>query len=308
MRYKKYVGFPLVVIVVASLWFISKYKDVYKEEIEFNVNFINVPEDIVVNSTINQILIPVEISASGFTLIWEKTFGHRLNLDFKKNTYSRNDSLFFNPSKSLKNMKRSKEISYEILNVEDQEIPINVKRFDSKRVPLVNDFKIEYSSNFVPLREPAFTQDSVTVTGNDTAVAGLKEIRVAGKPIIVSDSITSINVNLNEKYPDLRFENPNVALTIVSTQMTEGSIESYVQLINAPINLEVKLIPEKVTVVYSTPIAQFDKINDSDVRVIVDYKQVNDLNTAIVPEVRLNNENMISSRILPKQIQVLTIK
>ncbi|WP_405377363.1 hypothetical protein [Nonlabens sp. Asnod3-A02] len=308
MRYKKYVGFPLVVIVVASLWFISKYKDVYKEEIEFNVNFINVPEDVVVNSTVNQLKIPVEISASGFTLIWEKTFGNRLNLDFKKNTYSRNDSLFFNPSKSLKNMKRSKEISYEILNVEDQEVSIDVKRFDSKRVPLVNEFKIEYSSNFVPLKEPAFTLDSVTVTGNDTAVAELKEIRVTGKPIIVSDSITSININLNEKYPDLRFENPNISLTIAATQMTEGSIESYVQLINAPSNVEVKLIPEKVTVVYSTPIAQFDKIDNSDVRVIVDYNKVNDLNTAIIPEVRLINSNMVSSRILPKQIQVLTIK
>ncbi|WP_405369462.1 hypothetical protein [Nonlabens sp. Asnod2-A12] len=308
MRYKKYVGFPLVVIVVASLWFISKYKDVYKEEIEFNVNFINVPEDVVVNSTVNQLKIPVEISSSGFTLIWEKTFGNKLNLDFKKNTYSRNDSLFFNPSKSLKNMKRSKEISYEILNVEDQEVSIDVKRFDSKRVPLVNEFKIEYSSNFVPLKEPAFTLDSVTVTGNDTAVAELKEIRVTGKPIIVSDSITSININLNEKYPDLRFENPNISLTIAATQMTEGSIESYVQLINAPSNVEVKLIPEKVTVVYSTPIAQFDKIDNSDVRVIVDYNKVNDLNTAIIPEVRLINSNMVSSRILPKQIQVLTIK
>ena len=308
MRYKKYIGFPLVVIAVASLWFISKYKDIYKEEIEFNVSFINVPEDVIVSSTVSQLKIPVEISASGFTLIWEKTFGHRLNLDFKKNTYSRNDSLFFNPSKSLKNMKRSKEISYDILNVEDQEISIDVKRFNSKKVPLVNDFEIEYSSNYVALKEPAFTMDSITVTGNDNAVDALQEIRVTGKPIIVSDSLTTISVNLNESYPDLRFENPNITLAITATQMTEGSIESYVQLINAPSDVEVKLIPEKVTVVYSTPIAQFDKIKDSDVKVIVDYNQINDLNMAVLPEVILSNANMVSSRVMPKQIQVLTIK
>lgn len=308
MRYKKYIGFPLVVIAVASLWFISKYKDVYKEEIEFNVSFINVPEDVVISSTVNELKIPIEISASGFTLIWEKTFGHSLHLDFKKNTYSRNDSLFFNPSRSLKNMKRSKEISYEILNIEDQEISIDMKRFDSKRVPLVNNLKIEYSSNYVAIRDPAFTVDSVTVTGNDAAVAALKEIKVSGEPIMVKDSITSINVNLNESYPDLRFNNAHVTLSIIATEMTEGSVESYVHLINAPIDAEIKLIPEKVTVVYSTPIAHFDKIKDSDVRVIVDYKQVNDLNTSIIPEVKLMNPNMVSSRISPKQIQVLTIK
>lgn len=308
MRYKKYIGFPLVVIAVASLWFISKYKDIYKEEINFNVSFINVPEDIIVNSTAAQMNIPVEISASGFTLIWEKTFGRGIHLDFKKNTYTRNDSLFFNPQKSVKNMKRSKELSYEILNVDDQEVFVNIKRFNSKMLPLKNDLVIEYSANFVSLRTPSFKMDSIMVTGNDDVVASLKEIKVTGKPIVIADSLTTVTINLNEIYPNLKFNDSNIIMTIAATQMTEGSIEAKVRLINAPQDLEIKLIPENVVVVYSTPISHFDKIKDKDIEVIVDYNQIDDLNMAIIPAVNLLNENIASYRMSPKQIQVLTIK
>ena len=308
MRYKKYIGFPLVVIAVASLWFISKYKDIYKEEINFNVSFINVPEDIIVNSTAAQMNIPVEISASGFTLIWEKTFGLGIHLDFKKNTYTRNDSLFFNPQKSVKNMKRSKELSYEILNVDDQEVFVNIKRFNSKMLPLKNDLVIEYSANFVSLRTPSFKTDSIMVTGNDDVVASLKEIKVTGKPIVIADSLTTVTINLNEIYPNLKFNDSYIIMTIAATQMTEGSIEAKVRLINAPQDLEIKLIPENVVVVYSTPISHFDKIKDKDIEVIVDYNQIDDLNMAIIPAVNLLNENIASYRMSPKQIQVLTIK
>ena len=308
MRYKKYIGFPLVVIAVASLWFISKYKDIYKEEINFNVSFINVPEDIIVNSTAAQMNIPVEISASGFTLIWEKTFGRGIHLYFKIFTYTINDSLFFNPQKSVKNMKRSKELSYEILNVDDQEVFVNIKRFNSKMLPLKNDLVIEYSANFVSLRTPSFKMDSIMVTGNDDVVASLKEIKVTGKPIVIADSLTTVTINLNEIYPNLKFNDSNIIMTIAATQMTEGSIEAKVRLINAPQDLEIKLIPENVVVVYSTPISHFDKIKDKDIEVIVDYNQIDDLNMAIIPAVNLLNENIASYRMSPKQIQVLTIK
>ena len=161
MRYKKILSFLLVVVVVASLWFISKYKDIYREEIIFDISFINIPNSLILLENSKEIQIPLEIQASGLTLIWEKIFGHSLELDLEKNTYLRNDSLFFNSTKSLKNMRKIKSRSYDIVGVDDQELFLNFRKYATKKIPLKNSLTAEYTNNYYPLSDPFFNIDSV---------------------------------------------------------------------------------------------------------------------------------------------------
>lgn len=104
MKYKSIVGFVLVVCVVATLWFISKYKDAYKEEVSLNISFRNVPNYLVLDTDYKQINLPVEIRASGFILIWKNIWVSG-RIRFSENTYARNDSLYFNSSQSIKKIK-----------------------------------------------------------------------------------------------------------------------------------------------------------------------------------------------------------
>ena len=309
MKYKRIIGFFLVVVVVASLWFISKYKDVYKEEVIFNVSFINVPNSLTLDDSSKQLNVPVEISATGFTLIWEKIFGHRVELGFKENTFSRNDTLYFNPTRSIKNIKRSNTLSYEILSADDLDIPIEFKRFKSKKVPVINKVALDYTLNYLAVKEPYFQIDSVTITGNDVRVNALQELVITrDSKLLIKDSLTTLEIDLKEIDRELDFEPPILSLRVEATQMTEGKINIPVRLLNVPVDQQVKLIPDNVQVVYSTAVANFNQIKAQDISVFINYELIEQLNIAVIPEIEISNDKIISYRINPKQVQVLTIK
>ena len=252
MRYKKILSFLLVVVVVASLWFISKYKDVYREEIIFDISFINIPNSLILLENSKEIQIPLEIQASGLTLIWEKIFGHSLELDLEKNTYLRNDSLFFNSTKSLKNMRKIKSRSYDIVGVDDQELFLNFKKYATKKIPLKNSLTAEYTNNYYPLSDPFFNIDSVIITGNDAKVKELVVFDVKKKSkVIIKDSVTKFSIKLKEIDPELNYNPEEIELTYKATQVTEGTYDIKLKLINNSNDYEIKIIPDTIEVIFS---------------------------------------------------------
>jgi hypothetical protein len=309
MKYKSIVGFVLVVCVVATLWFISKYKDAYKEEVLLNISFRNVPNYLVLDTDYRQINLPVEVRASGFILIWKKIFGYKVELDFTENTYSRNDSLFFNSSQSIKKIKRSKTLSYEVLSTDDLDIFLRYQRFKSKKVPITHNINLEFTQNYVAIKKPYFQQDSVVITGNDDKVNALSEFLVSrDSKLIIKDSLTILEIDLKEMDSDLSFDPEQLRFTVEATQMTEGTIDVPVSLINKPPDYKVKLIPDNIQVVFSTAVSNFNEITANDFLISVNYELIDDLNISATPKVELLNKRIVSYRINPKKVQVLTIK
>jgi hypothetical protein len=309
MKYKSITGFLLTVVVVAGLWFVSKYKDIYTEEVFFKIVFINVPKQLVLETSATNFKIPAEVSASGFTLIWEKIFDQRIALDFNDNTYMRNDSLFFNPSKSIKNIKEDEGIAFNILNVDDLEIPLEYRRFMSKKVALVNNIKINYQMNYSPIKPPYFQIDSVTVTGNDKKVGELEQLVIdTGKTLNIKDTLTSIAIDLKQVDASLNYLPKKILLTVEAMQMTEGKVEVPVKLINTPVDQRVKLIPNSVQVIYTSAVANFNEITASDFNIAINYQDIRDSNVAVQPLADTKNDKIISYRITPAQVQVITIK
>ena len=309
MRYKKILSFLLVVVVVASLWFISKYKDVYREEIIFDISFINIPNSLILLENSKEIQIPLEIQASGLTLIWEKIFGHSLELDLEKNTYLRNDSLFFNSTKSLKNMRKIKSRSYDIVGVDDQELFLNFRKYATKKIPLKNSLTTEYTNNYYPLSDPFFNIDSVIITGNDAKVKELVVFDVKKKSkVIIKDSVTKFSIKLKEIDPELNYNPEEIELTYKATQVTEGTYNIKLKLINNSNDYEIKIIPDTIEVIFSSPVAKFETIDKEDFDIFINYDKVDDLNMSVIPEIRVKNSDVISYRISPSQVQILTIK
>ena len=309
MRYKKILSFLLVVVVVASLWFISKYKDIYREEIIFDISFINIPNSLILLENSKEIQIPLEIQASGLTLIWEKIFGHSLELDLEKNTYLRNDSLFFNSTKSLKNMRKIKSRSYDIVGVDDQELFLNFRKYATKKIPLKNSLTAEYTNNYYPLSDPFFNIDSVIITGNDAKVKELVVFDVKKKSkVIIKDSVTKFSIKLKEIDPELNYNPEEIELTYKATQVTEGTYNIKLKLINNSNDYEIKIIPDTIEVIFSSPVAKFETIDKEDFDIFINYDKVDDLNMSVIPEIRVKNSDVISYRISPSQVQILTIK
>jgi hypothetical protein len=163
--------------------------------------------------------------------------------------------------------------------------------------------------NYLAVKEPYFQVDSVTITGNDVKVNALQELVITrDSKLLIKDSLTTLEIDLKEIDRELNFEPPTLNLRVEATQMTEGKINIPVRLLNVPANLQVKLIPDNVQVVYSTAVTNFNEIKAQDISVFINYDLIEQLNIAVIPAIEISNDKIISYRINPKQIQVLTIK
>jgi hypothetical protein len=217
--------------------------------------------------------------------------------------------LFFNPTRSIKKIKRSNTLSYEILSADNLDIPIQFKRFKSKKVPVVNKIDLDYTLNYLAVKKPYFQKDSVTITGNDVKVDALYELVITrDSKLTIKDTLTTLEIDLKKIDPELNFEPQMLTLHVEATQMTEGKINIPVRLLNAPIGQQVKLIPDNVQIVYSTAVSNFDQIKAQDISVSINYDLIEELNIAVIPAIEIRNDKIISYRVNPKQVQVLTIK
>ncbi len=80
-----------------------------------------------------------------------------------------------------------------------------------------------------------------------------------------------------------------------------------VELLNVPPSSVVKLLPESVTIIYTTTVEDFENISELDFRATIDYKSLEGNNVSINPDIELLSPKIKGYRIREKIIQVLTI-
>ena len=145
--------------------------------------------------------------------------------------------------------------------------------------------------------------------GNDAKVKELVVFDVKKKSkVIIKDSVTKFSIKLKEIDPELNYNPEEIELTYKATQVTEGTYNIKLKLINNSNDYEIKIIPDTIEVIFSSPVAKFETIDKEDFDIFINYDKVDDLNMSVIPEIRVKNSDVISYRISPSQVQILTIK
>ncbi len=211
LKHRKIGGFLLILAGSAILWFVSRYKDVYQDRATVNVEWVNVPKKIILNSERETTRFDAYVKDRGFTLLWHQFDSYDIELDFVKFTFERNDSIFFNPSVLLDNI-NEQSTNVNIVRTSNSDLFIPVKRIQKKKVVLVKDFEVLYSSNFQPLEVMGFSPDSVNIYGNEEALAQVKQLNITSKPLEVKDSLTIWEFNLSAQFEKLSFDQALVIL------------------------------------------------------------------------------------------------
>jgi hypothetical protein len=306
LKHRKIGGFILILAGSAILWFVSRYKDVYQDIATVNVQWVNVPKKIILDSQRETTLFNAFVKDRGFTLLWHQFDSYDIELDFVKFTFERNDSIFFNPSVLLDNI-NEQSTGINIVRTSKSDVFIPVKRVKRKKVALIKGFEVVYSSNFQPIEILGFTPDSVTIYGNEKELEKVKHLSITSKTVEVKDSLTIIDFNLSAQFDKLKFDQASVSYKIRSAEMTEGMVSIPIELLNVPQSSVVKLLPENVTITYSTTVEDFENISELDFRATIDYKSLDGNNVSINPDIKLLSPKIKGYRMREKIVQVLTI-
>lgn len=307
MRRKKVSGFLVILVGVTILWFISKYKNVYEEEVAVEVQWKQIPEDIQVNEDTETIVFNPRLRQRGFKLMTNKLFKPTLELDFNQFTFSRNDSIFFNPYLELEDLKKvHRELSIQEVNNEDFHIPAT--RFERKKVPLVSNFEIKYTNNFKSKQPYRLGRDSVNLYGKKELLDKLDSLVIYSEPILINDTLLQRKIDLKLPINGIKSDVDQVEVIFKAMEVTEGSFIMPVNVESKPTDSFVKVIPETVTVIYQAAVDNFESITTKDFKVLLDLKNVKESSKVMVPEIIFDSDLIYHARLKEEAVQVLIVK
>ncbi|TSA28045.1 MAG: YbbR-like domain-containing protein [Ignavibacteriales bacterium] len=263
---KKVVTISLIAIFSIGLWISVALSEVYITTVEIPVRFTDLPKNYAVGSTsVDNVYL--QVKGKGWELAKLKLVGDtEFNISVHRRTSKYRSDLnnFIDANPWLAS-------SFQVLEIAPAQIEYEIERIGSKRVPVVQNLKIDFKPGFGPASKIKIEPGTVEISGPANLLQKIDAIKTEFR------EFTDINDNVKLVLP---LDVPD-GITIPKT---ECSIEFEVQKIvdktfesilietrNVPPNKELILYPAKINVVLRGGINKLGRLTNDSIKVYVDF-------------------------------------
>ena len=262
--------FLFFVFISFSFWISTKLSNSYTIEQIFNIEWINIPESIVISE--NNKKLNTSITASGVEIILYRLFNNNLKIDLIQANFEL-DYLSLN----LENQKfliQQQLYSNTLLNqITPSLVKIKFSRLSEKKIPIIPKTRINLRAGYLTDSNVISKPDCIIVRG----------------PKILLDSIyyaETITYNQEDVYKSIskkinlspiegvNFSKDFVDIELSVSRYSEKEFNIPIELINQPEGVKVKLFPPMTKVRATIPMSVIGNIRVSDFRLIADYNQI----------------------------------
>ena len=262
--------FLFFVFISFSFWISTKLSNSYTIEQIFNIEWINIPESIVISE--NNKKLNTSITASGVEIILYRLFNNNLKIDLIQANFEL-DYLSLN----LENQKfliQQQLYSNTLLNqITPSLVKIKFSRLSEKKIPIIPKTRINLRAGYLTDSNVISKPDCIIVRG----------------PKILLDSIyyaETITYNQEDVYKSIskkinlspiegvNFSKDFVDIELSVSRYSEKEFNIPIELINQPEGIKVKLFPPMTKVRATIPMSVIGNIRVSDFRLIADYNQI----------------------------------
>jgi len=301
----------LACIALASfLWFLNALEKHYTDHITIPVKYVNLPKNKDLTGKLPEKL-DLTVDAFGYTLLQYKlnlAFSP-LILDVNELTNNYLENLFLSKYSISTNAFKgqfAKQINseIEIISIRPDTISFKVSRTIGKMIKVHPVIKATFAREFILQKLPVAKPESILVLGPEEILDTLNEIKT--RPLELKNlsqtTVSEAHINLP---PELKSEVSKVSVQIAVEQSTEAKFEIPILIINQPDTLLITTFPSKVKVLCKIGISQYNKLNNSSFKAIIDYSRA----TAILSKlpVILGNppENILSLDYFPREVDYI---
>lgn len=271
----------LFFLICSSLfWFIITLNKTYELTVAIPIEYSNVPPEIEFTTELpNSFSVKLKDKGTSMLSYQYKEFDPVVINFSEYSVYSNSNSWSIPTTTHFeKFVKKQINQSSLILNYYPEEIVIEKKLLDSKRVkvkPLVN----------INLQKQYFLCDSIFTYPDSITLYGYKEI-LDTLHYVYTQEYTSeklkdtLKATLQLDLPNHCKANPNIINVMAPIEFyTESAIDLSIRVRNLPNNIVVKTIPEKLNVSFLVGLSKYKDIRPSDFILSIDYESLRQSNT-----------------------------
>lgn len=305
LKNRKLNVFLLFLLLSFTILIFTKLSKQYTNTIVFNINKVNVPQEVVIlndsNTTLN-----ITLKTHGFG--WLKYYFKKpsINVDFELDAYKTPTRYVWAKTKSYLNSTQfSKQV--ELLNIKPDTL---VFRYDVnmvKKVPVILNAHIEFSPGYDVFGAVKTNPDSVIVVGAKELVSKVKKIETDLFKLndVKANISQSVILKLPQKNKGLQFSAKSVTVEAIVEKFTEGTLKIPVNIVNVPEGLSLNYFPKFVNVTYYTSLNNFSNITSKDFKLVCDYNKVTPAQSFLTPELIKIPETVKSAKINQQRIEFI---
>ena len=262
--------FLFFVFISFSFWISTKLSNSYTIEQIFNIEWINIPESIVISE--NNKKLNTSITASGVEIILYRLFNNNLKIDLIQANFEL-DYLSLN----LENQKfliQQQLYSNTLLNqFTPSLVKIKFSRLSEKKIPIIPKTRINLRAGYLTDSNVISKPDCIIVRGPKILLDSIYYAEtIAYNQEDVYKSISK-KINLSP-IEGANFSKDFVDIELSVSRYSEKEFDIPIELINQPEGVKVKLFPPKTKVRATIPMSVIGNIRVSDFRLIADYNQI----------------------------------
>jgi hypothetical protein len=309
---QKLLTFGFFLLVAALLWFFNALNKEYYTDLVIPVKFINLPDNKLQVGEAETSLI-VNVSALGYQVIDYKTSSiSPVLVDFKKigliPASGRKNSYYILTSSMRDELSLVLGHNLRINKIRPDSLIVELVKVVSKKVPVKQNFKIEFRKQFMLSDSVKFVPDSVVIKGKESILdtIGAVYTEITDLNDIHDSSWFEIKLKLIK---GVEFKENKVNCLIKAEQFTELEFKLPVYILNEPLGYSVKLFPSEVKVVCNVGFNNYHNITGDQFRIVADYFEIEKSKKARVLLI-LNKKplNVSNVRIYPQSVDYIIEK
>ncbi|QAA80397.1 YbbR-like domain-containing protein [Aequorivita sp. H23M31] len=306
---KRKVKLFLFFLLVASIfWVLTKFSREFTASMVAKIHYINLPDTAALAHN-NPQGITYDLTANGFEILFYKFKKPALEVDVAK-YYEEDENGFTISRNELGSQLGAKFNKYmEIKNLPADGIKIKLDPIVLKKVKVEPKFEIGFKDGFKPIDSIKVKPDSITISGPEGVLKKISGVPTNLLSLKDVDRSISETVEINPPTQEIVKINPSkVLIEWPVAEFSQGKFTLPVEVINLPPGVELKLVPERVTVTFDISVNQFSSVSRENFRVICDYSKRNDKENFMLPILAKKPEGAVNIVFDPKKVDFFVFK
>ena len=300
--------FLLFLFVAAFIWFLSKYSRDFMASVVVKIEYVNVPPGVVVTEK-NKKYISLDLITSGFDFLFYKINNPVIYVDIGA-YYTLDETTLLIPPEDFKRLLIN-QLNNDVLikDISINKFEIFLDTLDIKKVKVTLRENITFAEGYKPFGAHRIIPDSIKISGPAHQLDTLNEIFTSLLSIsnVAEDIATTITLTtaLGE---NLTFEKNEVVVNCQVKEFTQKSLLIPLTLKNLPTPLKIKLLPENIAVVFEVSVENFNKIDESDFLIEIDYDRKNEEENYMIPQLIKFPETVLNIELRQEKVNYLIFK
>lgn len=289
-------------------WVLTKFSKDFTSTMRAKIQYENIPETAALAENNTQ-EITFDLTANGFEILFYK---------FKKPTilvpvgkyYTKEENGFkLGKTELLRMVSSNFNRNLAINNLSVDELDVSLDPIVLKKVKVIPKTNIQYKVGFKAVDSVRVSPDSVTISGPSSSLNDIHTI--VTELISLQDVENNISESVNVKTENKEIVSVNPAAVKVQLKVAEfsqGKFTLPVEVINLPPEMEIKLVPKTVTVIFDVSVNDFTKITKEDFRLVCDYSKRNKEENFMLPFFEKRPKNVKNLVFEPKKVDFFIFK